>query len=539
MIFIKWNKDGTHRPYWYMRYRVSSGTPFKEKQLPVKIKGTPPASKSIKDLGDVAYEKSKALAEAKAAEFMEDRKEKGTSLKLNKALYQEKTGEAPSYPRLDELPSLWASIARERTPNEKRMKCNATVFKRFADFCAVDGIKYLHEVKAHHVAEYFNIIKEHLAWSTVQDQMTLLAGAFKRFMPTGCGNPFGMLIKRSYKKESRKIHKSALKNDQLPVIYETAKTADEDFIYQIAVCAACTGMRIGDVCNLKWEQISHDNHIQVTTSKAGVYVSIPIFPELQKVLDGLLVTKDPNEEYVFPDAANLYKHNPSGLYQRGKKLFANALFPTLPPSEDVTEVINGEPVPPKTLEEILTAIDTAGFAPKKSARLKDVISRRMAGESYTTISKAIGKARAQISQDLEAIGNLVGEAYRPGARHNSLAKRKALTRTKRENGKNAVSRYGWHSFRATFATIAHGCGVSDDTIIQIIGHTTFKTTENYIDYKALAADKELEKMSGTALAKGYKANAIAFTDEDLQLLALIKSLPPEQKALALAKAKQP
>lgn len=121
-------------------------------------------------------------------------------------------------------------------------------------------------------------------------------------------------------KESRKIHKSALKNDQLPVIYETAKAADEDFIYQIAVCAACTGMRIGDVCNLKWEQISDDNHIQVTTSKAGIYVSIPIFPELQKVLDGLLVTKGPNEEYVFPEAANLYKHNPSGLYQRANAI---------------------------------------------------------------------------------------------------------------------------------------------------------------------------------------------------------------------------
>jgi len=539
MVLVKWEKDGSYRPYWYMRVRrLDDPTKTKDIKTDVPVKGTPPASRRMRDLGDDAFEKSRHAAEAKADQFLTDRKEKGASDHLLRQLYKDKTGREPEYVRLDELADLWKGLAREQAPSEKRMKASTTVFNRFAAYCAVSDVHYLYEVTPELVTGFFNIIKGHLAWSTVKDQMCLLTGAFKRFLPHGLPTPFGHIIKRSTKAESRRIHKAALTEDKLPLIFEEAKRAEEDYLYPITVCAACTGMRIGDVCKLRWEHISADNHIQVTTSKAGIFVNIPIFPELQKVIDGLIVTKDPSEPLVFPDAAVMYEHNPSGVYRRGKKLFANALFPKLEEEPDVTEVMDGEPVPDLTPEEVFEVIDGAGYAPKKTERMKEVYRRRIAGESYLAIARALNKSKGQVSGDLTQLEELTKLTLRPSKNPNSLAKRLKKTRTTRPVGKNAVSIYGWHSFRATFATTAKRCGVSDDAIIQIIGHTTFKTTENYIDYKAMEADRELEKMSGTAIGLGYKARTALLpseiSDEDLLLLKAIKALTPEKRALALS-----
>jgi len=54
----------------------------------------------------------------------------------------------------------------------------------------------------------------------------------------------------------------------------------------------------------------------------------------------------------------------------------------------------------------------------------------------------------------------------------------------------------------------------------------------------MEADRELEKMSGTAIGLGYKARTALLpseiSDEDLLLLKAIKALTPEKRALALS-----
>lgn len=96
------------------------------------------------------------------------------------------------------------------------------------------------------------------------------------------------------------------------------ETAREDtFMYPLIVAAACTGMRRGDVCALRWSAVDLKNGmLAVKTSKTEAEVEIPIFGPLLSVLKEC---KGNHSEYVFPQAAHMLKENPNGLTWRFKK----------------------------------------------------------------------------------------------------------------------------------------------------------------------------------------------------------------------------
>ena len=54
------------RPFWYGRFEVNGDRQCLN--LGVKVRGIPPASLSLKDLGDMDFERSRETARAPAAE---------------------------------------------------------------------------------------------------------------------------------------------------------------------------------------------------------------------------------------------------------------------------------------------------------------------------------------------------------------------------------------------------------------------------------------------------------------------------------------
>ena len=99
------------------------------------------------------------------------------------------------------------------------------------------------------------------------------------------------------------------------------------FIYSLTITLAYTGLRLGDACLLRWDSVDLANEvIEVTTRKTRAQVIIPILPRFRAVLESALAERTDNDEFVFPDAARLYKEKYSTLIRMGKLLFARALF---------------------------------------------------------------------------------------------------------------------------------------------------------------------------------------------------------------------
>ena len=482
---IKKNSTGTgYRPTWYIRYRDSHGK-YVSKNSGLSIQGTPPPSLALKDTGDAAFEKSRAKAEAFLEKFLSERKIKGAAQELTRTLIEDKTGQELRYERIDGLFTAWLGFSRVRDVTETRKSMAKSLFERFVNHLksAPDtrSWEFLYEVTPAAAKSFIDGLKGTLATATVRDHLSLLTGTFGRLLPNGIPNPFQGIKVGDGTADSQKIHRIPLTDEQLEKIIEEAKKSEDKFLHPITVCAAWTGLRIGDVCCLKWEDVYlNEGRISVITSKCGIRVDLPIFPELQKVLESALAEKEDGEAYVFPEAASMYIHNRSGIRYRGKLLFAKALFGEDPVEEPPTEVVNGVPKPPMTESEVLAAIDACPkfFAAKKE-KTKEVYLRYKRGESYSAISKALGYSRGQINGYLADVEKCTGEKILPGTPKSNIRTQLAKTRREHKTGKNAVSVYGWHSLRATYVVRAHERHIPDEMIRAAVGHTTFETTRKY------------------------------------------------------------
>lgn len=139
---------------------------------------------------------------------------------MTKRLIESKTGTKVIYHQLDRLADLWNGIERGRELSESRIKENKFVIDDFAPVCKRT---YLYEVTEDDVARYFKILKARSAWSTVLSHMSLLSGAFTRFLPPGVPNPFKSIMKRNASKEAATIHHEPLTDTELAKVREKAK----------------------------------------------------------------------------------------------------------------------------------------------------------------------------------------------------------------------------------------------------------------------------------------------------------------------------
>jgi len=492
-IRILKDKNGELRRTWYGRIiykgRVS------EKNLNVEIRGTIPTDANgnpkLSAVGDEAFEQSRKAATRALNAW---RKETKTNpAELQESAFKAHTGISGAGVPFPKLIEKWKELKRQRKPTAERTRNAEVTFRRFADFARSFAAKNgkrcdtLNEVTTAIASAWFDEIKGIYAWGTVKDMMHLMSGAFRRWSTNGQTNPFSDIVLRGSKEageEKKRTERKALTAEQFARLIEVSR--DDERLYPLIVCAAYTGMRIGDICRMKTADIDLTaGTIDCITAKAGVRVNIPILSqELREVLTKHCALPADGREvspYVFPWAAAQYKRCRTTIVRGVKPLFAKAVFGDEPPAEEVREIGKDAEVEPIEIE---AACKTAGFSETKTHRVIEVYNRFKAGEPSHTIAAALGIARGQVSNYLKDAERLTGEELRPRAKKDGKAAATDLierTRIDRKIGKYAASVWGWHNLRHNFITYALNAGVPIHKVQAIVGHSTTAMTAGYAD----------------------------------------------------------
>ena len=560
------NADGSFRATWYGRISIKGMK--RETNLNVPIAGTVPTDADgnirLSDSGDDAFERSRKAAQKAFDKWREETK--SDPAELQRKAHKARTGEDLEGLPLAKLFENWANVSRAKEPTADWRDMVKGWFADFAAFARAEARKHgkrcetANDITPEIAAAWFTDVKSKDPWETVLKKKHLISGAFSRLQGLGLAriNPFANIqLRGGGAGDGAKVSRKALTAAETERLFEIAR--DDENLYPLIVTAACTGMRLGDVCNLKWADVDLKAGLIVcTTAKTGVRVTIPIFGRLREVLedrepipgDGSAISP-----FVFPEtAADYNRTNENGnhttrnkIIQAVKPYFARAVFGDAVEATDVQA--DGETVRP--LAEV---IDAAGFTETKRARLLEVDAMHKAGKTNIEIARKIGKARSVVFGDLREIEKLTGaRRERPIAEAHERRKTRfdliEQTRQDRKIGNRAACVFGWHSFRHAFVVLALQAGVPVEDVRRIVGHGDAETTlKNYNNPEEKhAAERMREKMAGTVLDGGKRIGKAATAEIGMSgggavavaAVASVGKVEAAARSLALARAVMP
>ncbi len=373
--------DGTLRPDWYGRYEIN-GNRYCD-NLGVKIAGTPPASLSLKEEGDKAFERSRATAQAVLNQIVEEARGKKDSARLLEKIYEMKTGEVLESIELKSLSDEWVKIPRKRKPSERYTKQCKSTLDTFADY-VVDHNKVAREISqvTKTMARAYMKDEEDRGVSpkTWNDTLKLLRTTFQKLLPEGAPNPFNGIPPR----EAETIFREPFSPEELKSIVEASQK--HDFIRTIMITCICSAMRRGVCCLLLWKDVDLlGGFLTVKTSKTGQTVRIPIFPLLYDELTAL----PRNGNHVFPEQAAMYRDNPDGITWRVRQVLKDAGFKDKKEKED--DVIKG-----KVHAARETGLRQASIRDFHSFRVTWVTLALSAGVPLELVQKVTGHKTAEV-----------------------------------------------------------------------------------------------------------------------------------------------
>ncbi len=143
-------------------------------------------------------------------------------------------------------------------------------------------------------------------------------------------NPFEGIHRAKPDAESRE----AFSSEELKLIYDNL----DDFTRPLFMMAVWTGLREGDICTLKWNEVDLERRlITRKTRKTRTTVQIPISDQLQTMF---LATERTESEYVFPKHAAMYLANSDGVSYRVKKFLEGLGIQTTRTPEGRTRAIS-------------------------------------------------------------------------------------------------------------------------------------------------------------------------------------------------------
>lgn len=255
----------------------------------------------------------------------------------------------------------YAPAMMRRQPCEKKWKLKEGYWKDFLGFIKNEHpeICELRGITKEHAAQYVNYLKAHgkyikkicgrpgakrrkskrsykskinsLAPSTINEYISQLSQVFRILYDRASllHNPFDGIPKVSGHRKKRDIFElSELKaiSDYLEEgkmwTFRTYENRKQTIVIlkSIFIIGINTGLRRGDICMLKWEDVSfRKNRIDMTVSKNDMVVSIPMNKQLREYLE-FMRKKYAGEKYVTPPLANMYVENPDGISYRFKMM---------------------------------------------------------------------------------------------------------------------------------------------------------------------------------------------------------------------------
>lgn len=305
--------------WWYARVVVNGRKV--SKNLGVVIQGKVPAS--LGELGDMAFERSRAKAQAALEKLQQDLKRKSTAEELVQTIHEIRTGARVASIALNDAGARWKALPRRRPLSARYVAQAECWMKHFVDYVAENHatLRDMDQITAPVAKAYLKRLEDRgVSGKTYNNRLIFLRSAFEALkVDAGIAkNPFTGIPTR----EEDTVFRKPFSTDELEAIIAAAK--QDKFIYPIIVTAMCTAMRRGDCCTLPKSAIDLPNRfIKVKTSKTGELVQIPIFPLLQEVLEKVEPDDSP---FVFPRQEMVYQLNPDNITQRVRKVLRAAGF---------------------------------------------------------------------------------------------------------------------------------------------------------------------------------------------------------------------
>jgi integrase len=198
---------------------------------------------------------------------------------------------------------IWIDTPRKRVPKACTMASYKAEWKRFATWCTKRGFKDLREIGALEVEDYTrNLARAGLAPRSYNGHVKFLRAFFRvlRLRAGLADNPFESAVMM----EGATLSRRELTHDELAKVFEKA-TGSKRVMIAVGVF---TGLRLGDVCRLKWASVDLNKNIMTVvpgkTERKGRIVTIPLHPTLVSTLQAWRqVTPGPE---VFPEEAAQY-----------------------------------------------------------------------------------------------------------------------------------------------------------------------------------------------------------------------------------------
>jgi len=473
-VIKKYQMKSGYRPFFYGDYSIK-GRRHVVKLC--KIKGKPPASLNCKDVGDVAFEKSKTIAAEMLRQHIEEARGQVDAATLTRKAIAIQTGADDMKTEIADLKELNRNRRRLKQPCEHEQEFQNRVFDDFAKFAKEKGKTFLYEIDLNFADDYFKYLQDEMKYSmnSIGKRIFALSGAFKRFAPVGLRNPFAEIGESI--KDGKKIYPSTphtpFTHPQVLKILAYTKKRDP-VLHDLFVIAAQTGLRLGDVCTLRWDDIHFDKKLIVRkTNKTRAIVMPFMTPEITDILTSLAQTKKKNQEYVFPDIANSYLADSVTIDVRGNQMIAKALFENEP--EDAPTPIQKPPCLPL----VSTLVNKSNFLAKKKIQIIDTYERYLLGHSFREIERQTKRSRGQISGYIADVERLTNIKFRPYPKKQSLRSILEMARDSGTSGRHKRSKYGWHSFRCYFVVWGLLHNQPLHLISQTVGHSTVEMTLRY------------------------------------------------------------
>jgi len=315
-------------------------------------------------------------------------------------------------------------------------------------------------------------------------------------------------------KDEDTIHREPFKDDEIESILAAAR--DDELMRGPIVTALCTAMRRGDCALLKWSSVDLDaGFIEVRTSKTGETAEIPILPALREELSH---TAHGAGEYIFPEAAAMYRKNPNGLNWRLREILAKAGFVDAKMAELIKAREQAQPDPRPALPELppdelrrrgLEAIAAGEMIEAKREKMKAIFTAYTGGKGLPTIARELVVSKSTVSLHLHELEGMLGAAVlrRPTLRPMPSVIRGTIHA---DNGKgqrlHRGSIRGWHSFRTSFVTRALAGGMPEELVRRVTGHTAVAIVRRH--YFKPGRDefrREFEKAMPRMLMNGAKS----------------------------------
>ncbi|HEY0946852.1 MAG TPA: tyrosine-type recombinase/integrase [Opitutaceae bacterium] len=309
--------------WWYGTFKIN-GRKF-TKNLGIKVQGVVPPS--LREMGDIVFERSRAKAQAASEKFQEELKRRSSAEELVQTIHEIRTGARVSSIPLSEMGTRWSGVLRRRPLSASYLKQKVACIDRFVRFVkkASPSLHEMAQVQAPLATSFCQAeLARGVAAKTYNHTLIHLRSVFHVLSKEAgiAENPFATIPLQ----DGETVFRKPFSVEELSLLEEKAQA--DPFIYPLIVTGMCTAMRRGDCCTLRRSSVDLESgFVTVKTAKTGETVQIPIFPLLRSVLEKALAKPAPRPPfYVFPELEAHYRLNPDHLTDRVRRVMKAAGF---------------------------------------------------------------------------------------------------------------------------------------------------------------------------------------------------------------------